>query len=103
MVLGKEMFGTEVIEWDGSVLCVSDRLFGFSRNREFDIGLMRNVRFGSSTYRQGDTYVISQGRIQFDYGGKMISMGGNVGENEAFAIVERIRGQQMREKVHAPR
>lgn len=103
LVLGKEIFGTEVIEWDGSVLRVSNRLFGCSRNREFDIGLMRNVRYGSSEYREGNTYVISDGRIQFDYRGKMISIGGNVNEDQAFAIVERIRNQQAQEQIHAAR
>lgn len=88
-----EVFGTEVIELEGFTLSVSDKVFGFDRLRTFEITLMKNVRFGSSTYWQGSTYVMSNGRIQFDYEGKTISIGGNASEDEVFAIMAGIRRQ----------
>lgn len=69
----QELFGVEVIEWDGQLLRVQDKVSGFNRKREFDIDLMKNLRFGSSTYWQGNTYVMSSGRIQFEYRSKMVT------------------------------
>ncbi len=94
-----EWFGKEFIELDNARLYVSDRIFGLGARRAFDISLMKDLRFGASEYWQGGTYVMSPGRIQFEYEGKMISIGGNVDEDEAFAIVQAIRNQLTTEKI----
>jgi hypothetical protein len=90
-VLFNELFGIGLIELDGFDLKVSDTVFGYKRIQHFDITLMQNVRVGASSYWQGNTYVMSEGRIQFEYNSKMISIGGNVDEGEAFRIVDGIR------------
>ena len=95
----QEMCGTETIELDSSNLQVWDRILGIGRARTFDITLMQNVRIGASAYWQGSTYVMSSGRIQFDYEGKMLSIGGNVNEDEAFRIVDAIRAQRTPENI----
>ena len=98
-VLFKEFFDIGLIELDGFDLRVSDTVFGYKRIQHFDITLMQNVRVGASNYWQGSTYVMSEGRIQFEYNSKMTSIGGNVNEDEAFRIVEGIRRQLTPEKI----
>lgn len=100
-VLLSEIFGTEIIELNGSSLHVCDSVLGFRRRRNFDITLMQNLRMGSSSYWQGNTYVMSEGRIQFDYEGSMVSIGGNVSEEEAFQIVDGIRRQRTPQNIGA--
>ena len=100
-VLVNEIFGTEIIELNGSSLQVCDTVFGFRRRRNFDITLIQNLRMGASTYWQGNTYVMSEGRIQFDYEGSMVSIGGNVSEEEAFQIVDGIRRQRTPQNIGA--
>ena len=100
-VLVNEIFGTETIELNGSSLQVWDSVFGFRRRRNFDITLIQNLRMGSSTYWQGNTYVMSEGRIQFDYEGSMVSIGGNVSDEEAFKIVDSIRSQRTPQNIGA--
>lgn len=39
---------------------------------------------------------MSDGRIQFEYRGQMKSVGKNVSDDDAFAIVERIKREQKR-------
>jgi len=98
-VLFNEFFDIGLIELDGFDLRVSDTVFGYKRIQHFDITLMQNVRVGASSYWQGNTYVMSQGRIQFEYNSKMFSIGGNVDEGEAFRIVDGIRKQLTPEKI----
>lgn len=80
---------------------VCDNLFGFNRTRTFAITMMENLRVGASRYWQGNTYVMSDGRIQFDYNSRMVSIGGNVAEAEAeaFRVVGSIRSQITPEKI----
>jgi hypothetical protein len=94
-----ELFGRETIELDGFLLTVSETTFGFKPKRRFDITLMRNLTVGSANFWQGDTYVMSDGRIHFEYNSRMVSIGGMIDENEAFDIVHRIRKQLTAEKV----
>ena len=94
-----EWFAKEILELDNAHLYITDRVSGLGARRVFDITLMKNLRVGGSTYWRGGTYVMSDGRLQFDYEGKMISIGGNVDEDEAFAIVQAIRNQLTTEKI----
>ncbi len=94
-----ELFGRELIELDGFMLTVAEITFGFTPKRRFDITLMRNLTVGSANFWQGDTYVMSDGRIHFEYKSRMVSVGGMIDENEAFDIVNRIRRQLAAEKI----
>lgn len=98
-ILFNELFDIGLIELDGFELRVSDTVFGYKRIQHFDITLMQNLRVGASSYWQGSTYVMSEGRIQFEYNSKMTSIGGNVDEDEAFRIVDGIRRQLTPEKI----
>jgi hypothetical protein len=93
LLLASELWGTETIELDGSHLSVIDKIFVFTRTRIFDITLMKFLRLGASSYWQGSTHVMSEGRIQFEYQNAVVSMGGNITEEEAFGIVNRIHHQ----------
>jgi len=97
--LVSEVFGNEIIELNGYVLKVYELRFGFRTSRSFDITMIKNLRVGASSYWQGNTYVMANGRIQFDYDSRMRSIGGNVSDDEAFAIVNRIRAQITPEKI----
>ncbi len=94
-----ELYGSEVIELDEFLVNVSDRLFGFKRNRSFDVTLMQNLRVGSSSYWQGSTYVMSSGKIQFEYRSRTVIIGGEIGDEEACQIVDRIRNQVSVERI----
>jgi len=94
-----ELFGREVIELDGFMLTVAEIAFGLTPKRRFDITLMRNLTVGSANFWQGDTYMMSNGRIHFEYKSRTVSIGGTIAENEAFDIVQRIRKQLTAEKV----
>jgi hypothetical protein len=94
-----ELFGRETIELDGFMLTVAEIKFGFTPRRRFDITLMRNLTVGSANFWQGDTYVMSDGRIHFEYNSRMVSIGGTIDENEAFDIVHRIRRQLTAENI----
>ena len=93
LFLGDEIVGSQVIELDGSALKVCDTVLGIKRNRTFDITMMKYLRVGASAYWRGGTYVMSEGRIQFEYRNAMVSIGGNADEDEAFRIVEHIRSR----------
>jgi hypothetical protein len=92
--LYSELWGRELIELDGCLLKVSEIWWGFKTSRRFDITMISHMRVGAANYWVGTTYVLSEGRIQFEYEGKMVSIGGTVGENEAFDIVERVLQKQ---------
>lgn len=94
ILLFNELWGTELIELDGYLLKVSEIQWGIKTSRRFDITMISHMRVGAANYWAGTTYVMSEGRIQFEYEKKMISIGGTVGENEAFDIVERIVNKQ---------
>ena len=83
------------------MLTVSEITFGFKINRNFDVILMKNLIMGAADFWQGNTYVMSNGRIHFEYNGRMVSIGGTVDEDEALEIVDRIRKQVTPEKVGA--
>jgi hypothetical protein len=88
-----ELFGKEAIELDGFMLIVTEITFGFKFTRRFDVTLMKNLIMGAANYWQGDTYVMSNGRIHFEYNARMVSIGGTIDEGEAFKIIGRIRKQ----------
>jgi len=44
---------------------------------------------------------MSEGRIQFDYEGSMVSIAGNVSDEEAFQIVDAIRRQRTPQNIGA--
>jgi len=98
-VLIGELFDKESIELDGFMLIVTEIVFGIKMTRRFDITLMKNITMGAANYWQGTTYVMSNGRIHFDYNNRMVSIGGTVDEDEAFDIMHRIRKQMMPEKI----
>ena len=97
--LFNELFDVGLIELNGADLRVSNSVFGYKRIQHFDITLMQNLRVGASGYREGGTYVMSEGKIHFDYNSKMISIGGNVDEEEAFRIVDGIRKNLTPERI----
>jgi len=94
-----ELFGTEIIELSNATFNVYDRVFAFKRRRTFDVTLMENLLVGASSYWQGSAFLMSESRIQFDYRNRMVSIGGNVNEDEGFRIVERIRKQMTPEEI----
>lgn len=94
-----ELFGRQAIELDGFMLTVAEITFGFTPKRRFDITLIQNLSVGSANFWQGNTYVMSDGRIHFEYKSRMVSIGGMIDENEAFDIVHRIRKQLTQEKI----
>jgi hypothetical protein len=94
-----ELFGKEGIELDGCMLIVTEIIFGFKITRRFDITLVKNLTVGAANYWQGTTYVMSNGGVHFEYRERMVSIGGTVDEDEAFAIVDGIRKQITPEKI----
>lgn len=94
-----ELFGKESIELDGFTLIVTEVIFGIKVTRRFEITLMKNITMGAASYWQGSTYVMSNGRIHFEYNDRTVSIGGTVDEDEAFDMIHRIRKQITPEKI----
>jgi hypothetical protein len=53
--------------------------------------MMKCLTVGAASYWRRGTYVMSSGRIQFEYKGRVVSIGGTIDEDEAFEIVHRIQ------------
>ncbi len=92
LILAWELWGVQTIELNGSELTVRDKMFGFKRVRNYEVARMKHLHV-CTPGRQTNASSGSEGRIHFEYEDALVCIGGNINEEQASQIVDRIRKQ----------